>query len=1048
MVQIMHSLGGLEAFAPWIAQSPVVSPPVTTPERAASIFSGPQFFIALIAGVVLAFAFQLLLTNLGVGAALSMAGGDDDRSASHHTDEEDASFGGTIRKIGLWVGLGTLISVTISLFVACLLAVRLSLLQTDLLMGATIGLVIWATFFLLMFWASSSTVGSLLGSIVNTATSGLQAIFGTAAAAFGAKAVNQQVVSTAEAAAAAVRRELGAAIDPMSLRETLEDYLGKVRPPELDVANIRQEFERLLKDADIPAIARSGNLDNINRQAFVNLLNDRTDLSKRDINRIVDQLESTWKQAVGQTQAKTQDGLAELVNYLKTAQPNQMRDELNARLDALTEELRASKQQQKQQTEKETPGMLQRTVQSGFNMLTGVVMGRTDLSDLDVQSILNSLSTARDKVAEQSDKVRNAVQGEPEFSPIRADVENYLLNTPSWQMSRERLEREFRNVIYDPEADPSAVRRELERLKREDFVNLLQERGLFTQLRIQEISHQLERIRREVLGTVYTAEAQEKATVLSQRVGSFIAFTPKEVLLSDQGKQDFKDLISDADASHDDLAARLQPYTQVHFLSLLQQRADISPAEAEQIANQLVEAQNRVLIESEDLQNRVKAETEASWLKLESYLRNTGKDELNPDAIKQELKLLLDNPQAGVSALRHRFSRFDRDTLVQVLSQRQDLSEGQVNQIIDQVENNWHSVVHAPQKLADQAKQQYDQTSNAIAEYLRNTGKDELNPEGIQRDLAKLLENPQEGAIALRQRLSHMDRDTLVKLLSQRQDLSEEQVNQIIDQVQDSIRKVIRAPRRLASRTQQQVMDFQSSLEDYLRNTGKDELNPEAIKRDLQLLLNDPRTGMESLMDRLSRIDRETMISLLSQRSDMTEEEAAQTVDQVLAVRDQFVEQVRSIQRRIQDVIDGIFAQIRNYLNSLNRPELNYDGIKRDVRTLFDDPQAGFDALRDRLSHFNRDTLVAIMSSREDISQADANRIIDQIEGARTTVIQRAERLQQEAQRRLDEVKYQAQRQADETRKAAATASWWLFGTATISAIAAAIGGMLAVTST
>jgi len=47
------------------------------------------------------------------------------------------------------------------------------------------------------------------------------------------------------------------------------------------------------------------------------------------------------------------------------------------------------------------------------------------------------------------------------------------------------------------------------------------------------------------------------------------------------------------------------------------------------------------------------------------------------------------------------------------------------------------------------------------------------------------------------------------------------------------------------------------------------------------------------------------------------------------------------------------------------------------------------------------------MSSREDISEADANRIIDQIEGARNNVLQRTERIQQEAQRRV-EVKRQA----------------------------------------
>ncbi|HEY9651200.1 MAG TPA: hypothetical protein V6C95_11095, partial [Coleofasciculaceae cyanobacterium] len=63
----------------------------------------------------------------------------------------------------------------------------------------------------------------------------------------------------------------------------------------------------------------------------------------------------------------------------------------------------------------------------------------------------------------------------------------------------------------------------------------------------------------------------------------------------------------------------------------------------------------------------------------------------------------------------------------------------------------------------------------------------------------------------------------------------------------------------------------------------------------------------------------------------------------------------------------------------------------------------------------------------------------------RNSVLQRAERMQLEAQRRLDELKYQAQRQAEETRKAAATAAWWLFATALVSALASAGAGIIAV---
>jgi len=55
--------------------------------------------------------------------------------------------------------------------------------------------------------------------------------------------------------------------------------------------------------------------------------------------------------------------------------------------------------------------------------------------------------------------------------------------------------------------------------------------------------------------------------------------------------------------------------------------------------------------------------------------------------------------------------------------------------------------------------------------------------------------------------------------------------------------------------------------------------------------------------------------------------------------------------------------------------------------------------------------------------------------------------VQQEAQRRLEDVKRQAKKQAEETRKAAASAAWWLFGTAIVSAAFSALGGALAVST-
>ncbi|MDP5337818.1 MAG: MFS transporter [Nodularia sp. (in: cyanobacteria)] len=1035
MFQCTENIVGVYKPLLWLAQIPVV-PTGITPAQASVLNSGPRFFVALISGVILAFAFQLVLTNLSVAAGISYLGRPSD---SDGVVGEVGSFGGTIRKIGTALGLWTLVTVTIALLIACFLAVKLSLLVLDPRLGAILGLVIWGAYFLLLVWVSSTTVGSLVGSVVNSATSGFQAIMGTATAALGAKAVNQQVVATAEAAASAVRRELGHAVDPGSIRENIEDYLEQLRPPELDLSHIRRDFEGLLKDPQFQAIAGSPDLRNIDRQRFIDLVSSRTDLSKRDVNRIADTLYNVWQQVVGQ-QKPIQDNLGELVNYLKSLPPGQTKtDELNAKLDRLIAETRTS------ETTAEKPGLMQQTLQQGITALTGIVLGRSDLSDLDVEKIWRSLTTAKDQAMEQADKLGLPTPSEP-YSPIRADVENYLLNTYSWQLSPGRIAAEFRDVIYDPAADPGIVKRELERLDRQYFANILQQRGLLTQEQIQGISDQLETVRQEVLIIVSAAEQREIAQDLQRRVESYLLVTNKADLTTEGIEQNFKPLLADSEADYETLSLRLSQFDRQGMQEILLERNDLQPYEVDPILNDLEDQRDRVLVESQGLAEQAKYQAETLWLNVESYLRNTGKAELNPDAIRADIQKLIEDPQSGMTAMRARLARFDRDTLIQLLSQRQDLSEQQVNQIIDAVEDAWHNIRHTPQALAHKAREQYDSVTATIADYLRNTGKQELNPEGIQRDITRLFEQPREGAVALRRRLSQVDRDTLVKLLSQRRDLSEEQVNEVIDSVQTSIRNIVRAPRRLATRTQQRVETFQAYLSEYLRQTGKEELNPEAIKRDLQLLLHDPRVGMESLSDRLAHFDRDTVIALLKIREDMTDAEAARIADNIVSVRDQFVEQVRGIQRRIQDVVEGIFDRIRNYLNSLDRPELNYDGIKRDVRTFFDDPQAGFEALRDRLSSFDRDTLVAIISSREDISEADANRVIDQIESARNKVLQRAERLQQETQRRLEEVKHQAQRQAEETRKAAATASWWLFATAFVSAVFSALGGALGVT--
>ncbi len=1018
-----------------------------TPEEASLVFSGPKFFVALLAGVVMAFAFQILLTNLYVALGVSALG------TGSNSNESSGGLGETISKVEGAVGIWALMTATIALFGACFLAVKLSLIESTLL-GAIIGVVIWSTYFSLVVWLGSRAVGSLLGTLVSTATSGLQGVMGTATAAIGANAAKQQMVSTAEEITAAVRRELTEGIDPDKIKNTLSSSLASLQLPKLDSKEIRSQFDRLLKDADLQSLGDSDLLKNINRQTFVDLVGSRTDFSTEDINRVADQLEGAWQQVVGGENPTDQ-----VVSLINSATPEELKSgQFGDRISQLAAVGGGIL--------KPGGGIGKQALEVGLSAALPAVLKRVNFSELDIEKIKPQLQKLRDKVQEVDvDKITEQLQKlkdkasqqaksvgssvsdnlPSQSNTIKADVEEYIQNSFPWHFNSLTVKDEFKDIIYDAKANPGDVRRQLEEIDSEYFTNLLKQREDISDEKIQELAEQLESIRTEVLETVQQAEGQEKTQGFRTRIEDYLRSTGKEELNPEGIERDFAKVVEDPEAGFEDLSQRFSDIDRDTLVKLLAGREDINEEEANNIVGQFEHTRDNFLNQAKELQEQAKAKADELRQKVEDYLRNTNKEELNPDGIKRDFKTLLDDPQAGLSVLRQRVSQFDRDTLVKLLSQREDLSEEQVNQTIDQLLSVRDSVLQAPQKVASKAKEQYEKTTSTIAEYLRNTNLEELNPESIGQDLQKLLADPAEGASALRDRLSQVDRETLVKLLSGREDVNEEQVNRAIDSVQQGINSIVKAPQSLAKRTTEKVGDFKDSLESYLRNTNKEELNPDSIKRDLQLLLNSPRAGVSSLSDRLSQFDRSTIVALLSGREDISEEEANRIVDQIESARNSVVEQYQQIQQRLQSVLDGAFEKVRTYLNSLDRPELNYEGIQQDFAKLFDDPQSGFDALRDRLGKFDRDSLVAIMSSREDVSSEQANQILDRIEGARDSVLQRAELIQKETQKRLSAIKEQANLQAVETKKAVKGAAWWLFNTAFLSLAASALAGALAV---
>lgn len=312
--------------------------------------------------------------------------------------------------------------------------------------------------------------------------------------------------------------------------------------------------------------------------------------------------------------------MAELVDYLKSATPTQLGgQELTQKLDELTQELRLRRQGQQSQDpqsqEQSSTGPIAQAMTLGVNSLIGMVMGRTDLTDLDVEKVIGQLKKVPGQVGEQA-KLAASGGGTSEepYSIVRTDVENYLLNTYAWQMKRETVEREFRDVLYDPQADPDVLVRELEQLSRSDFANLLRQRGLLTQEQIRELSDTLESIRLAVLNTAITARESARTSSLMTQTEQYLLTTPKADLTPEKIQLNFRPILEDPDTDYESLSQRLAQFDRPTFEQLLNQRQDLTPEEANTVTFELERARDRVLAEGNELQETAKAKAEAQWL--------------------------------------------------------------------------------------------------------------------------------------------------------------------------------------------------------------------------------------------------------------------------------------------------------------------------------------------------------------------------------------------------------------------------------------------------
>ena len=140
--------------------------------------------LSLVGGLAIALTFQLLFANLGIALGLSLLDfSPADRKtkevatevteATEATEVTEASTEGTTLSLPITniIGAGVLLSATTTIFVAALVSTEFSDLIA-LRRGIIFSLIVWALYWLLFIWLSTTTLTSVVDSILGTAIAG------------------------------------------------------------------------------------------------------------------------------------------------------------------------------------------------------------------------------------------------------------------------------------------------------------------------------------------------------------------------------------------------------------------------------------------------------------------------------------------------------------------------------------------------------------------------------------------------------------------------------------------------------------------------------------------------------------------------------------------------------------------------------------------------------------------------------------------------------------------------------------------------------------
>ncbi len=211
-------------------------------------------------------------------------------------------------------------------------------------------------------------------------------------------------------------------------------------------------------------------------------------------------------------------------------------------------------------------------------------------------------------------------------------------------------------------------------------------------------------------------------------------------------------------------------------------------------------------------------------------------------------------------------------------------------------------IVAAFDQLVPVSAEKSAELRKKLADILENTSNTEISTDKFKQDIVQVFEDPKAEFESIKSRLSLFDKSTLKEIIADSGNFEADKVDKVVDQVFNFMSGM--GEKAKGELTKVKVnSDIKSilntKLEEYLDGLGTPELNYFSLKRDAQSIMDEPGSAPQVIRKRLQKLDKGSLIFLLSSNSNIWQEQATNAADTMIDARDKALETYASIETEV-----------------------------------------------------------------------------------------------------------------------------------------------------